>query len=89
MELIQYNNDFFYTYQRNGNDRNGNAIYLVNIFKKYFPCSTHGIDNTKNYVYSNYNCTIAQGQKKRLVKNEIRLQSSNIQSDIENIINRL
>lgn len=88
MELVQYNNDFFYTYQRNGNDRNGNAIYLVNVFKVYLPCSTHGMNNTANYIYCNYNYTIANMQKRRLVKNELRLQSSNIQADVENIINR-
>ena len=90
MELIQYNNDFFYTYQRNGNDRNGNPIYKVNIFKKYFPCSTHGMDNTKNYIYSNYNCTIASSQNRKLTKeNDLRLQSYNIKTDIERIIERL
>ena len=90
MELVQYNNDFFYTYQRNGNDRNGNPIYKVNIFKKYYPCSTGTMDNAKNHVLSNYNCTIASMQKRRLTKeNELRLQSYNIKSDIENIIKRL
>ena len=90
MELVQYNNDFFYTYQRNGNDRNGNPIYKVNIFKKYYPCSTGTMDNAKNYVYSNYNYTVASMQKRRLTKeNELRLQSYNIQDDVENIIKRL
>ena len=85
MELIQYNNDFFYTYQRNGNDRNGNPIYKVNVFKKYFPCK-----NTTEFVYANYNCTIAHEQKRRLTKeNDLRLQSYNIQADIERIIERL
>lgn len=90
MELVQYNNDFFYTYQRNGNDRNGNPIYKVNIFKKYYPCSTGTMTNTKNYVYSNYSYTIAQNQNRRLTKeNDLRLQSYNIKADIERIIDRL
>ena len=90
MELIQYNNDFFYTYKRNGNDRNGNPIYKINIFKKYYPCSIGTMDNTINYVYSNYNCTIAHEQKRKLTKeNDLRLQSYNIKADIERIIERL
>ena len=87
MELIQYNDTFFYTYQRNGSDRNGNAIYKVNIFKKYYPCSTHGMNNTKNHVLSNYNCTVASMQKRRLTKDgDFRIKSYNVKSDVENII---
>lgn len=45
MELLQLNNDFFGTYQRQGNDKNGNAIYIVNIFKRY------SNDNVQNITY--------------------------------------
>lgn len=85
MELIKYNDLFFYTYNRNGNDKNGNPIYLVNVFKIYYPCN-----NQTEYVHANYNCTIAHEQKRKLTKtNELRLQSYNIKSDVENIIKRL
>ena len=84
MELIKYNNEFFYTYQRDGNDRNGNSIYIVHIVKEYYPCK-----NDKEYIYANYNYTIATNQKRRLTKNnELRLQSYNIKADIEHIIER-
>lgn len=33
MELYNYKN-FIFTVQRHGNDKNGNPIFLVNIFKK-------------------------------------------------------
>ena len=33
MELIEYKNHFI-TYQWQGNDVNGNAVYLINIFTK-------------------------------------------------------
>ena len=34
MELIEYKNHFI-TYQRQGNDVNGNPVYLVNVFEIY------------------------------------------------------
>lgn len=84
MELVQYNDEFFYTFSRNGNDINGNPIYLVNIFKRYYPCK-----NTMEFIYANYNFTYATNTGRKLTKhNEIRLQSYNIKSDIENIIKR-
>ena len=45
MELIKINNDFFGTWQRQGNDKNGNPIYIVNIFKIYAD------DNVQNITY--------------------------------------
>lgn len=35
MELIRVSDSQYYTCQWFGNDRNGNAIYLVNIFQEY------------------------------------------------------
>lgn len=35
MELKQYNN-FFVVYQRQGNNKNGNPIYIINIFDSDF-----------------------------------------------------
>ena len=35
MELIRVSDNQFYACQWFGNDRNGNAIYLVNIFQEY------------------------------------------------------
>ena len=45
MELIKINDTFFGTWQRQGNDKNGNAIYIVNIFEIYSD------DNVQNITY--------------------------------------
>lgn len=59
--------------QRNGNDKNGNPIYLINIF-----------DGNKLFI--SYNP--ASGRKLDKYGN-IRLSSYNIDSTIQNIINQL
>ena len=35
MELVRISENQWYTIQRNGNDRNGNAKYLIEIFQEY------------------------------------------------------
>lgn len=59
--------------QRNGNDKNGNPIYLINIFNG-------------NKLFISYN--FASGRKLDKYGN-IRLSSYNIDSTIQNIINQL
>ena len=77
MELIQYNNDFFYTYQRSGNDRNGNPIYIVNIFEKWYNVRTN--DEGFERLNACTGRTLDKG-------GNIRLQSYNIKADVERII---
>lgn len=73
MEII-VNENTICTYQRQGNDKNGNPIYLVNIFQKM----TFG--NWQNVNY--WRC-----KDKKLDKyNNIRLQSYNIEADCKNLI---
>ena len=73
MELIEYKNHFI-TYQRQGNDKNGNSIYLVNIFQKM------SFGNWQNVNY--WRC-----KDKKLDKyNNIRMQSYNIEKDCKKLI---
>ena len=80
MELASFYNhndkemkQFLVTIQRQGNDRNGNPIYLINIF-----------DGNKLFI--SYNP--ASGRKLDKYGN-IRLSSYNIDSTIQSIINQL
>ena len=84
MEMVKIGN-YHVTYQRQGNDRNGNPIFLVNVFHQYYPCG-----NNSEWVYGNYNYTISTQQKKRLDKyGNIRIQSYNIEDSINRIIKSL
>lgn len=84
---IKIINDYLITYQRQGNDRNGHPIYIINVFIKYYPCSTHGMTNTTDYVYSNYNYTISNNKKIKLDKyGNIKVTSYNIDEDIKHLI---
>lgn len=74
MELKQYNN-YLVAYQRQGNDRNGNPIYIINIFKQYESGRIR-------------NCNSCTGR--RLDKHDnIKVVSYNIDDTIKNIINTL
>ena len=55
MKLKQYNN-FFVTYQRQGNDRNGNPIYIINIFDSDF-YNINWKSNRKKDKYGNIKTT--------------------------------
>ena len=35
MELVRISDNVWYTFQRNGSDRNGNSKYLVEIFQEF------------------------------------------------------
>ena len=77
MELVQYNESTFYTYERNGNDHNGNPIYKINIFEKWYNVRT----NEEGFDRINI-CTGRTLDK----GGNIRLQSSNIKADVQRII---
>ena len=68
------------TYQRQGNDKNGNPIYIINIFKK---------SGYKNF-YNNITYFVAERNNIKLDKyGNIRLSSYNIDGTIQNIIDQL
>ena len=80
MELASFYNynekemkQFLVTTQRNGNDKNGNPIYLINIF-----------DGTNLCI--NYNCMAGRKLDKY---GNIRIQSYNVDASIQSIINQL
>jgi hypothetical protein len=73
MELIEYKNHFI-TYQRQGNDINGNPIYLVNIFVLYKNC------------YQNVNFGEFHKTKRIDKHGNIRIKSYNIEQDIKDMI---
>lgn len=68
------------TYQRQGNDKNGNPIYIINIFKK---------SGYKNF-YNNITYFVAEKNNIKLDKyGNIRLSSYDIDGTIQNIIDQL
>ena len=80
MELVSFYNhnekkmmQYLVTIQRQGNDRNGNPIYLVNIFD--------GSCLSVNYNY--------KADSKLDKYGNIRLQSYNVDSSIQNMIDQL
>ena len=77
MEIVQYNESTFYTYERNGNDRNGNPIYKVNIFEKWYNVRTN--DEGFERLNACTGRTLDKG-------GNIRLQSYNIKVDVQRII---
>lgn len=80
MELIQISG-YFVTYQRQGNDRNGNPVYLVNVFSNYNGTGEH---------WYNVNYSDKQKHGRRLDKyGNIRIQSYNIEQSIKDIISTL
>ena len=68
------------TYQCQGNDKNGNPIYIINIFKK---------SGYKNF-YNNITYFVAERNNIKLDKyGNIRLSSYHIDGTIQNIIDQL
>ena len=88
MELLQINDVIMVSYQRQGNNRNGNPIYIINVFKKYYPCNTHGMTNNTNWVWSNYNYTLFDNKiVLKLDKyGNIKLTSYNIKDTINHLV---
>lgn len=83
MELLQIGN-YFVAYQRAGNDKNGNSIWLVNIFQE------SAYRRSGETFYNNITFFVARGQNSRMDKNgNIRLQSYNIETDVKNMVERL
>lgn len=82
MELIQING-YFVTCQRQGNDRNGNPIFLVNVFKSLY---TDGLNPFFKTGF--YNCN-AQTRRSLDKYGNIRIQSYNIEQSIKDIISKL
>lgn len=77
MELKQSKTSiyFYYTYQRQGNDKNGNPIYIVNIF---YDC---GSNEKISFINMNY-----RTDKHMDKYGNIKMQSYNIDESIEHII---
>jgi hypothetical protein len=76
MELIEYKN-YFVTYQRQGNDVNGNPIYLVNVFERY-----------GNY-WQNANFVKFKATNKLDKYGNIRIKSYNIIDDIKFMLDKV
>ena len=77
MELIEYKNHFI-TYQRQGNDVNGNPVYLVNVFEIYKP------DVYENITFSRFRTKYHMDKY-----GNIRIKSYNIQQEIKEIIDMI
>ena len=68
------------TYQRQGNDKNGNPIYIINIFQK----------SGYKIFYNNITYFVTERSNIKLDKyGNIRLSSYNIDDTIQRIINQL
>ena len=80
MELKQSktNKYFYYTYQRQGNDKNGNPLYIINIF---YDC---GASDKMSFI--NMNCRTERHLDKY---GNIKRQSYCIDSDIEYMIEKI
>ena len=78
VKIVKNGIEYFCTYQRQGNDKNGNPLYVVNIFK------TYGI--VKTFHFRNLNLET----ERRLDKyGNIKFTSYNILSDIDYILQKL
>lgn len=64
VKIVKNGIEYFCTYQRQGNDRNGNPLYIVNIFRmtesgKYFytmnPALNRRLDKYGNLKFTSYN----------------------------------
>jgi hypothetical protein len=75
MELIRYNSSFLAAYQRQGNDKNGNPIYIINIFQEYGNGNFHNCNSMSNNKLDKYD--------------NIRITSYNIDDTISSIIKRI
>lgn len=70
MELIQLSDTIFYTYLRVGNNKNGNAIYSINIFEK-FPSNNIVNITFEKACRNKIKCDKFGGVKKVCYKHEI------------------
>lgn len=85
-ELKQYNNVYCYTYQRNGNDVNGNPIYLINIYEiKYRKLNPTPHSETE-ISYHNVNYLSDRRKDKH---DNIIFKSYSIDTEIEYIIRQI
>ena len=74
MNYLYLNENYFVVYQRQGNNANGNPLFIINFFYKYFD------RGQQKKTYSNYNvCILGQRRDKH---NNIKLESYNIEADI-------
>ena len=64
VKIVKNGIDYFCTYQRQGNDKNGNPLYIVNVFRmtesgKYFytmnPATNRRLDKYGNIKFTSYN----------------------------------
>ena len=72
MELKKIDNDYYATWEKQGNNRNGNPIFIVNIFQKL---------SDDNF----WNVNIKTGARLDKYDN-IKLSSYNIEDSIRNLI---
>jgi hypothetical protein len=74
-QITKNKNDYIIIYQKNGNDLNGNKLYLINVFKK---------------VYDNYYNINAKFRNYFPLdkKDNIKIQSYNINETIDYILSK-
>ena len=77
VKIVKNGVEYFCTYQRQGNDKNGNPLYIVNVFQEY--------ETTEKKYYRMNSQT-----NRRLGKyGNIKFTSYNILSDIDYILQKL
>lgn len=83
VKIVKNGIEYFCTYQRQGNDKNGNPFYIVNVFKTY-GIVTYGI--VKTFHFRNLNLET----ERRLDKyGNLKFTSYNILSDIDYVLQKL
>ena len=76
VKIVKNGVEYFCTYQRQGNDKNGSPLYIVNIFR---------MTENEKYFY-----TMNPATDRRLDKyGSIKFTSYNILSDIDYILQKL
>lgn len=68
-------NGFLVGYQRQGNDKNGNPIYLINIWEQYSQSEWYNINNRTSARLDKYY--------------NIRVQSYNISDTIQQLLDQI
>lgn len=77
VKIVKNGIEYFCAYQRQGNDRNGNPIYIVGIFQEY--------ETTEKRYY----CMNSQAGKRLDKYGNLKFTSYNILYDIDHILNSL
>lgn len=77
VKIVKNGIEYFCIYQRQGNDKNGNPLYLVNIFQEY--------ETTEKRYY----CMNSQTQRRLDKYGNIKITSYNILDDINHILQNL